>query len=400
MKNLFLKRSFDPLDVLMMVPVLSKYALGTGDIDIRFEDIMKNDVSQYTCSISAPYTSEITDLRNSIISFFCSYKYEYGKKTTLNTYIRKNYTLYKYKNKHSAQSSIARYKQKILKENKYLSDIFSDTFDRMKSAHSETLAEIDSKVLAHAVCCYADNPTLLTEKYTVDKLKAFISGTAFNNIDEYIFERIYHIKLICNIMSFYYEFKNFANDLSSEVFDGKQQIDTDRYKSFSISSVIPAIKQYWLENVVSIETLKERCMAKCRIFALNLCRFSLLDNVYTRTEDMKCLIHAAVPDIMNEEICLEKIKQYISYVLRSNIIADDVFYYSTIHYSLQEHMCRKFSEGDELKIVRELILTEDAAFKPDGGFLNPTISSFEENIKNPVFSLNLKESAENVTDED
>lgn len=397
MRKIFLDKSFDPLDIMMTKPTMMKYAIKFDDIDIFFDDFIKN-TSNYHCS---DFISGEMDLRNSMVSFFCSYKYKYGKKTTINTFIRNNHELFNFKNKHSAQSSIARYKRIILNSNQYLSDIFSDIFQEMETHRSKTLPEIGANILAHSICRYSENPTDLSKLYDVKSLNDFIQETEFTNVEEYIFERIYHIKLICEIINFYYEFKRFIDELSFDMLMGKEHIDPYKYKYFSVNMALSAFREYWLKNALDLETLQERGSAKLDVLILNLCRFSLLDDVYTRTNVMKSLIREIVADIMKEEVCLDKIKQCVSFALRSSVITDDVFYYSAINYSMSEYIRRELPEHtlqNELEIIRKLISCEDSIFESNEYYLNETIDGLENCIKSTPFDLKLKEVVSHTTD--
>lgn len=397
MRKIFLDKSFDPLDIMMTKPTMTKYAIKFDDIDISF-DIFINNTSPYTYS---DFISSKMDLRNSMASFFCGYKYEYGAKTTLNTFIRNNYDRFKYKNEHSAQSSLARYKRTILESNQYLSDAFSVTFQRMENHHSKTLSEIGANVLAYSICRYPENPTDISKSYNITNLQKFIAETEFTNIEEYIFERIYHIKLICKIIDFYYEFKHFIDELSYDMLMGNKQIDVCKYEYFSVNTALSGLRKYWLKNALDMETLQERCSIKLNVLILNLCRFSLLDDVYTRIDVMKSLIREIIADIMNEEVCLDKIKQCVSFGLRSSVITDDVFYYSAISYSLSEYIRSELPEyilQSELEIIRKLIISGDSIFESNENYLKRTIDGFENCIKSSSFDLNLNETIYNTTD--
>lgn len=397
MREKFWDKSFDPLDIIMIKPTMMKYAIKFDSIDIPFDNFI-NNTSPYVYS---DFMSGEMDLRNSIASFICSYKYKYGEKTTLNTFTRNNYKRFKYKNEHSAQSSIARYKRIILESNQYLLDAFSDTFQRMENHHSKTLSEICANVIAYSICRYPENPTNFSNSYDVTSLQKFISETEFTNVEEYIFERIYHIKLICEIINFYYEFKRFIDELSYDILIGKQQIDVCKYKYYSVSVVLSALQKYWLKNALDVEVLQERCSTKLNVLILNLCRFSLLEDVYTRIDIMKSLIREIIADIMNEEVCLNKIKQCVSFALRRSVITDDIFYYSAINYSLSEYIRSKLPEyslQNELEIIRKLIICEDSIFESSECYLKKTIDGFENCLRSSPFDLNLKKVVSHTTD--
>ncbi len=397
MRKFFWDKSFDPLDIIMTKPTMMKYAIKFDDIDISFDNFTEN-APKYHCS---DFISGEMDLRNSMVSFFCSYKYKYGRKTTINTFIRNNFSRFKFKTEHSAQSSIARYKRIILNGNQYLSDTFSDIFQGMETHRSKTLPEIGANILAYSICRYYNNPTDLSKTYDIKNLNDFLQGTNFTNVEEYIFERIYHIKLICEIINFYYEFKSFIDELSFDILMGKDKIDPYKYKYFSVNMALSAFREYWLKNALDLETLQERGSAKLDVLVLNLCRFSLLDDVYTRTDVMKSLIREMIADIMKEEVCLDKIKQCVSFALRSSVITDDVLYYSAINYSMSEYIRRELPEytlQNELEIIRKLISCEDSIFESNEYYLNETIDGLENCIKSIPFDLNLKEVVSHTTD--
>jgi len=351
MRKILLDKSFDPLDMIMTGPIMTKYAIKPEDIKIPFDKFIKN-TSNYTDSDIEFYEN---DLRHSIVAFFFSYKYKYREKTTPNTFIGENYGRFEYSTAHSAQSSFANYKKKILNEDGYLKDIFEDIFDNMKERRSKTLSKIGANVFAYSICRYSNNPARLPKSSDIEKskdaekiyhittLQKFISETNFTNVEEYIFERIYHVKLICEILNFYYEFKYFIDKLSDDIFSlgintyKKQSDESDEsdvgdvsverdvsdayeYKYFDFADAWQAFKEYGRRNALDLDTLKERGYARLNVLFLELCRFSLLDDVYTRTDVMKSLIKEMMPDIMKEEVWLDRLKQCVACAFRNSII--------------------------------------------------------------------------------
>ena len=265
--------------------------------------------------------------------------------------------------------------------------------------------------------------------YHITTLQKFISETNFTNVEEYIFERIYHVKLICEILNFYYEFKYFIDKLSDDIFSlgintyKKQSDESDEsdvgdvsdvsverdvsdayeYKYFAFADAWKAFKEYGRRNALDLDTLKERGYARLNVLFLELCRFSLLDDVYTRTDVMKSLIEEIIPDIMDENACLNKIKQCVSREFRNSIIADDVFYYTAINYSMSEYSKRKLTEyslQDEMELIRNLIINKDMILEANGYYLKETIDGLENCIKSTPFDLKLKEVVSHTTDED
>ena len=411
MRKIFLDKTFDPLDMIMTGPIMERYAIKSEDINIPFDKFIKN-TSNYTNSDFEFYKK---DLRHSIATFFCSYKYKYGEKTTPNTFIRQNYERFKCKTPHSAQSIIDCNKRMILEGNRYLKEVFGDTFDNMKKRRSNTLSKIDANVFSHSIRHYLQNPTYLldsngTERlYNITTLQKFMSETNFTNVEEYIFERIYHVKLICGILDFYYEFKHFIDRLSDDVFSlgisiyKKQRSGVYKYKCFVEGKARQALRKYGIKNVLNLETLKAKARARLEDLIVELCRFSLIDDVYTRIDKMKKLIEEIIPDIMDENACLNKIKQCVSREFRNSIIADDVFYYTAINYSMSEYSKRKLTEyslQDEMELIRNLIINKDMILEANGYYLKETIDGLENCIKSTPFDLKLKEVVSHTTDED
>lgn len=424
--------SFDPLNVILTKPTMMQYGIKSEDIMSDFNkyitEIIKETIqnkplvqNQYNTNILDNFFVHNMDFRNSIMAFYTSYKFQFGEKTTLSASAKHHYKQFGYKNKECSQRSLISYKKNIFSSNKYLTDILNSILsERQYNRRENNLPLIAAQVVTHSICEYSSNPTnrnkleSIKQIYDLKKLETFLKTIDFSNIDAYIFEKIYHIRLVCEILKFYTEFMKFIDSLPEHVLTFEWKLSANclkesDYTYFSATNVVASLREYAFKFGMSYEALKDVCINKLNIFITNLCRFSLLDDVYTRTDLMIMFIRENCHNIMHEGYCLDAIKRCVSLATRNNIIKDDVFYYGTLDYSLSKYISKKDSSvlydkygkhqsDNSFQILSNLLKNIDSSLFNYDEYLGETIAAIESYISTPLFDLNIKGAVDETVD--
>ena len=423
---------FDPLNAILINPTLMKYGLKPENILVELDeyiakilsgnipDMISTNIS-YDKNILTNFSIYGTDMRSSIMYFLCCYKYQFGEKTTLSTFAGSNHKQFGYNDMHSAKTSVNSYKQHVRNNNRYLMETFEPLLNKPNdNSRPKSIPIILAQILTHAICKYPSNPTNLSKfnnmknrLYDIETLKDFIKSVNFTTVDEYIFERVYHIKLICEILNFYNEFVNFINNLSEYILTVSYllhpaPVHDSVCKYFDVDSVIYAIREYSENLNVDIDTIKNSCIHNLNIIVQNLCRFSLIDDVYTRTDVMISCIKENSNSIMDVNHFVDAIKHCVSLEMRNSIIKEDIFYYGTISHSLLRYVSTKSYDDyprtndkelvDGFKIISVLLKNNDSSLLSYEEYLGKTIDSLSTYINNRQFNLNIKEVVDNTID--
>ena len=196
------------------------------------------------------------------------------------------------------------------------------------------------------------------------------------------------------------DFIDLLSDAVFTLYENKGLKEKKQYVYFDALEALRAFKKYGIIYELDLQALKDNGRRNIELLAMKLCCFSLVDDVYIRTDKMKELIKEIIPDIMNVELCWHKITRCVSKWIGKSVITDDVFYYGAIFHTVTKYLRSKNVQdiAEELEALGKLVAAEDSLPKLNEHYLKGFVDGLEDRIESPPFDLNLKDIVCNTED--
>ena len=202
-----------------------------------------------------------------------------------------------------------------------------------------------------------------SKAYTFDKFIHFKDSFLFeNNIDKFLFERIYHYNIIAYIIKFcneYYEL--LENIIINQTNNGLKEINIEpeyrnncKLTTFDIEDAFDQIKVFArLNNICNVEKIKCDLREECNRLALLMCNFVFVGDVIGRQILIEAALKELVKCIGSLDENMEQIDRYIKFHIVLPEALYHAFYWVFLIYSYNRNQKkaakRKSSKTEKLK---------------------------------------------------
>lgn len=400
---------YDLADYSILLPVIEGYGM-SGSIKDEIDDCISTDKSENGASISALIKilreNSDTNFLNAIMNFYYSYHCKLDDPVAFNTKVRENYLTYGYKNAQSAAARARKLKSDMQQNPVELYLYFRCAFENMRKGHKGTLPPYDADIIIQSTLSFYDSPYYIRDNYTTKHLQKFVKKfkplfnktdtTVQKHINSYLFERIYHIALIYTIADFYHTFNTVIAEFT---YDDKNQSFKYSGKGngyFDVNIIKIELDKYIFNRNSTEKQTKDAYKRKCRDFALNLCEFAYISDVYNHRDMLKRFIKDNIQYILDENLYIDKLHSIVSRAARETIVYNKVFYYSSIYWSVMRNQQTEENKSGEKGI--DTVWQDILSGKENQNYLNYDLQGIEAELNNNAFDLPIMELLEKFPD--
>lgn len=400
--------NYDLTDSLIFFYVIEGYGM-----DATIKDEIESYIHADTSEKGAPISTLIkilrenidTNLLNAIMNFYYSYHCKFDKPVAFNARVRGNYEDYDYKNSQSAAARARKIKSDIQKSPVELYLYFQCAFENMQKGRKGTLPPYDADIIIQSTLSFYNSPYYMRDNYTTKHLQEFVQkfkrilnrkDDVQKHINSYLFERIYHIVLICRIADFYHTFNTVIDAFTYDDKNHCFQYSIQGNEYFDMNVVQGMLNTYIFERNSTEKQTKDAYKRKCRDFALNLCEFAYISDVYNRTDMLKRFIKNNIQYILDENLYIDKLRSIVSRAARKTIVYNKVFYYSSIYWSVVRN--QQIAEKKDGEKGIDFTWLNILSGKHIKSFLDYDLQGIKAELGNSSFDLTITELAEKFPD--
>lgn len=400
--------TYDLIDFLKLLPAIEGYGM-SGSIKGEIDDCIYADKSENGVPISSLIKilrdNSNTNLLNAIMNFYYSYHCKFDKPVALNARVRENHSIYGYENSQSAAARARKLKSDMQQSPVELYQYFRCAFENMQKGRKGTLPPYDADIIIQSTLSFYDSPYYMRDNYTTKHLQEFVQkferilnrkDDVQKHINSYLFERVYHIALIYIIVDFYHTFNTVIDEFA---FDNKNQsfkYSGEGNKYFDVNIIKIELDKYIFKRNSTEKQTKDAYKRKCRDFALNLCEFAYISDVYTRTDMLKQFIKNNIQYILYENRYINKLRSIVSRAAREAIVYNKVFYYSSIYWSVMRNQQTEENKNGEEGI--DTVWQDILSGNQSKDFLDFDLQGIEAELNNSVFGLPIMELSKQFPD--
>lgn len=311
---------------------------------------------------------ESDDLRNAIMSFYYSFKCEFGEKVAYSTYAVEKYSESGNDNGESAKAIVGKNAGVLKKDKSELYNYMGNLLPKGKKVPGGTVPFYDADVLVQSLYSYPKNPYKFFAKHTTVEDKGYnqtefaefmgyfdnVLNTGVKNktandkeltaddkikiqINSYIFERLYNVRFISTIISIYEEMNCFFESLQ---YNGIGIVSADReYEYIDYVQLIDKINSSFKKECWDISLAKEILKNSLKNYVLDLCEFSIIPDIYTREDNLKDYVRTYADKLVGLEPCRDHIRNKVAECTRKAYIKNEVLYYSYLLWKVKKIQC-------------------------------------------------------------